>query len=98
MRLVWDENFKDLVVSGECSVTCRRATHEDGPLQVFCPSTWTVSAGLGGYPWAWDVNVGWHRDDRGEPDERPAEGVNEVFLQWFGRTVDEWRNFIEEQR
>ena len=92
--LVWDEQHKELFLGGPNTVTCRRPTRDSGPLLVFCPSGWNVTAGLGSDPLAWDVNHGWQRDGMPAEAGREQHDVDEVFLSWFGRTKDEFRRFI----
>jgi hypothetical protein len=93
--LEWAGDVKPMVVESEATVTCRRASHEAGGLSVRCPTGWEVTAGMGERPGARDVNYGWQH--RGQPDEPPdaPDDVNEVFLNWFGRTRPQLRALLQ---
>jgi transcriptional regulator with XRE-family HTH domain len=94
VRLEWGVDIKHMVVDGAATVTCRRATHDTGSLAVYCPRGWLVTAGMGHRPDARDVNYGWLRKDDREREDDPQDDVNEIFLNWFGRSKDDFRRFL----
>jgi transcriptional regulator with XRE-family HTH domain len=94
VRLEWGSDIKHMVFDGAATITCRRATHDAGSPALFCPRGWQVTAGMGQRPDARDVNFGWLRkNDPGPPPAAPDD-VNEIFLNWFGRTRDDFRRFL----
>jgi hypothetical protein len=90
-RLEWGPNRKRMYLQAGTTVTCRRPTPEPVPFLVYCPDTWTVTAGMGAHPRARDINWGWHRADNDQP-ERPD--VNEVFLSLFGQTTKDFNRLL----
>jgi hypothetical protein len=95
VRFEWGAAVKDMVVESRATVTCRRPMYEAGALVVRCPAGWRVVAGMGHDPEARDVNFGWVNQDDPEAEPAPTEPVNELFLNWFGRTVAEFRRFLD---
>jgi transcriptional regulator with XRE-family HTH domain len=94
VRLEWGSDIKHMVFDGAATISCRRATHDAEHVSLFCPRGWQVTAGMGDRPDARDVNFGWLR--KNDPGLEPAapEDVNEIFLNWFGRTRDDFRRFL----
>jgi transcriptional regulator with XRE-family HTH domain len=94
-RIQCGEHRKRMRVRSGTTVTCRRPTPEPVPFTVYCPSGWTMVAGIGAHPHAQDVNWGWLRDDDGDRQHAP---VNDVFLGWFGRTAEDFEQLYNRSR
>src|SRR5690606_4919641 len=95
-ELHWDTAYKRLRVATGTTVTCRRPVPDPVPFVVVCPRGWRVVAGMGRLPGAHDVNFGWLRTDRPETERDDGGAVNEIFLNWFGRTPEEFTGFLRE--
>jgi hypothetical protein len=86
-----------MLVRSGITVACRRPIEAPIPFVVTCPSEWHVKVGMGMHPQARDVNFGWRRADEEGLIQSDDFNVNELFLNWFGRTRDEWSQFIHQQ-
>jgi Helix-turn-helix domain len=94
-RIQWGQHRKRMRVRSGATVTCRRPTPDSTPFTIYCPSGWTVVAGIGAHPHAQDMNWGWLRDDDGDRQQVP---VNDVFLGWFGRTAQDFERLYNRSR
>ncbi len=92
--LRWEDSYIELRLGDKRLATCRRPTEDPTPFVISCGKDWEVRAGMGHRPEARDINFGWLRDDEAAPAVSGDAEVHEVFLQWFGRTLEEFRNFL----
>jgi len=88
----WGQSYKQLQVKGGTTVACRKPTEEPIPFEIICPRDWTVKAGMGMHPAAWDVNWGWSNVN--DANTRGDDPVHELFLGLFGRTKEEFEKFL----
>jgi transcriptional regulator with XRE-family HTH domain len=93
VELRWSTRYRRMQVRPGQTVTCRRPTEEPIPFIVVCPRGWRVVGGMGRHPAAHNANFGWLTTDGDDPQRYEGQEVNEIFLNWFGRTIEEWTCF-----
>lgn len=96
VELHWATGYKRLRVAPGTTVTCRRPVEDPIAFVVVCPRRWRVVAGMGAHPQAHDVNFGWLRTDGDDPQRYDGHEVNEIFLNWFDRTPEEFTVFLRD--
>jgi len=96
VSLRWSTAYRRMQVKPGVTVSCRRPMEDAIPFVVVCPRGWRVVGGMGDHPAAHNANFGWLRTDGDNPKRYDGQEVNELFLNWFGRTTEEWRRFMHE--
>ena len=85
----WGEWETKVLLASDTTMTLRRCTKNDPPIEVMHPAGWEIRAGIGYDASSFDINTGWHPTTP-EAKLHLFERLKPIYLQLFERTPEDF--------